>query len=55
MREHKAESLEQLLKWWPELQKLTEHTGIVGIRFVVKAAGGDQAAFEFGDMEPPAR
>lgn len=49
MKEHKAQTLEELLKWWPELRKLTEHTKVIGIRIVAQNGTGAVAAFEFGE------
>ncbi len=60
MTEHKAETLEDFLKWWPELQKLTEHANVIGIRLVCRQEDkfglglARTAAFQFGDTQPPA-
>ena len=50
MKEHKAETIEKLLEWWPELRKLTEHANVTGIRIVVQK--DDKVfAFQFGEVE----
>ena len=57
MKEHRAETLEKLLQWWPELQKLTEHTNVIGIRIVCKQKDKfglgleARAGFTFGEIE----
>jgi len=48
-KEHRAESIEKLLEWWPELRKLTEHANVIGIR-VVAEKDGKTAAFQFGEV-----
>lgn len=55
-KEHRAESIEKLLEWWPELRKLTEHTKITGIRIVCEQKDKfglgltKTAAFQFGEV-----
>jgi len=57
MKEHKAETREDLLKWWPELAKLFEHANVIGIRIVCKkkdkfGLGLERtSAFQFGDLD----
>lgn len=50
MKEHKAETREDLLKWWPELSKLFEHANVIGIRLVCRK-DDKTAAFQFGDVQ----
>lgn len=60
MKEHKAETIEDMLKWWPELRKLTEHANVIGIRIVCRKGRGLKShllderdltsAFQFGEL-----
>lgn len=45
-KEYQTDSLDKLLSWWPELQKLTEHGNFIGIRLVAEK-DGTTAAFDF--------
>lgn len=52
MKEHKAETIEKMLEWWPELRSLTEHAKVIGIRLVVQHRD-EKGAFQFGELEIP--